>query len=124
MVFGEILVRVAGLVGGLFGGGEGLVAGELAARGDGYLFRGLVARLRGQVLDFADERFAVQDFAEDDVLSVQVRGRDRGDEELRAVGAFVLLSALFLRSWIVKERRRGNYLDQHWPWTAGTASRA
>jgi len=70
LVFGEVLVRVAGLVGGLFGGGEGFIAGQLAARGDGYLFRGLVAGLRGQVLDFADERFAVQDFAEDDVLSV------------------------------------------------------
>jgi hypothetical protein len=82
LVFGEIFVRVAGLVGGLFGGGEGLLAGELAARGDGYLFRGLVARLRRQILDFTDERFTVQDFAEDDVLSVKMRGRDRGDEEL------------------------------------------
>jgi len=49
---------------------ERFFAGELAAVGYEDVFSGLVAALGGKVFDFADERLAVEDFAEDDVFSV------------------------------------------------------
>lgn len=70
MVFGEVFVRVASGVGQLLGGSLGFVARQLTAVGDRYFFIGLVAGLGGQVLNFADKRFAVEDFAEDNVLAV------------------------------------------------------
>jgi hypothetical protein len=53
----------------------------------------LVAALHLEVLDFADDALAVDDFAEHYVLLVQVGCGNGGDEELRSVGA-CFLSAL------------------------------
>ena len=88
LVFGEVFVGVAGRVGGFRRGGVGFVAGELSAVGYCYVFGWLVAALGGEVLDLADDGFAVQDLAEDDVFVVQVGGCDGGDEELRAIGSY------------------------------------
>jgi hypothetical protein len=48
----------------------GLRAGEFAAVNDGYGFLGGVVFLGGEVFDLADDGFAGEDFAEDDVLAV------------------------------------------------------
>ena len=90
MVFGEIFVWVARGVGSFLVSSFCFVAGKLAAVGYGYVFGGLVTALGGKVLDFADDGFTVQDFAEDDVLAVEVGGWDGSDEELGAIGAYVL----------------------------------
>jgi hypothetical protein len=42
--------------------------------------------VRAGVFDLADEGLAIEDLAEDDVLAVEMRSGDGGDEELRAVG--------------------------------------
>jgi hypothetical protein len=49
--------------------------------------------LGGEVLDFANDGFAIQDFAEDDVLAVEVGGWDCGDEKLGTIGTYSLKSA-------------------------------
>ena len=46
----------------------------------------LVAGLRLEVLDLSHDALAVDDFAKDYVLLVQMRCIDSGDEELGAVG--------------------------------------
>jgi len=43
--------------------------------------------LHGDVFDMADDGFAGDDLAEDDVLAVEVRGRRGRDEELRTICA-------------------------------------
>lgn len=85
-VIGEVLVRVAGGVGLLGVGGKGLVAGQLTAVGNEDLLLGLIAGSGAQVLDLADNRLAVEDFAKDNVLAVEVGCGHGGDEELGAVG--------------------------------------
>lgn len=85
-VIGEVLVRVAGSIGLLGVGGKGFVASQLAAVGNENLLLGLVAGSSAQVLDLADNGLAVEDFAKDNVLAVEVRCGNGGDEELGAVG--------------------------------------
>lgn len=46
----------------------------------------LTARVGAVRLDFLDEVLTRTDLTEDDVLAVEPRGNDSGDEELRAVG--------------------------------------
>ena len=52
----------------------GFRAAELSAVGYDYFFGGLIAGFSGEILDFADDRFAIQDFAEDYVLAIEVGG--------------------------------------------------
>jgi hypothetical protein len=54
---------------------------------DGSVVPRLIAALSLQVLDLAHDALAVDNLAIDDVLLVEVRCGDGGDEELRAVGA-------------------------------------
>lgn len=61
---------------------------ELAALGDLDCLGRLVARALGHVLDLVDDLEALEDLAEDNVLSVEPGGDGGGDEELRAVGVF------------------------------------
>ena len=86
MVFGEVFIGVASRVRDPLGSLFGFVAGELTAVGDDYIFLGLVTTLSGEILDLADDGFAGENFAEDDVLPIEVRGWDRGDKELGAIG--------------------------------------
>lgn len=87
-VIGEVFEGVAGGIRLLDVGFEGFFAGELATVGDeGFLF-GLVARSGAEVLDLADDGFAVEDFTEDDVLAVEVGGGNGGEKELGAVGVW------------------------------------
>jgi hypothetical protein len=46
----------------------------------------LVVGVRPQLFDLADGALAAEDLTKNDMLSVQVRGRNGGDEELTAVG--------------------------------------
>lgn len=85
-VLGEVLVGVAHGVGLLHVGSEGGVALELTTVGDEGFLLGLVAGLGRQVLDLANDGLAVEDFAKDNVLVVEVGGGNGGDEELGAVG--------------------------------------
>lgn len=50
--------------------------------------QGLVTRLRLEVFDFAHDALAVDDFAEDYMLLVEMWCRDSRDEELTSVRAF------------------------------------
>ena len=70
-----------------------LVACELAALGYDNILGGLVAALGGEILDFSDNGFAIQDFTENNMLAVEVRGRDSCDEELGSIGAYLPKSA-------------------------------
>lgn len=56
---------------------------------------GLVAGGGLEVLDLAHDALAVDDLSEDDVLLVEVGGRDGGDEELGAVGSYCEISTPF-----------------------------
>jgi hypothetical protein len=47
----------------------------------------LVAALGLQVLDLPHDALAVDDLSVDDVLLVEMRCRDGGDEELRSIGS-------------------------------------
>jgi hypothetical protein len=85
-ILGEVFVRVTEVIRGFCVGGEGSVASKLAAVDDDGGFAGLVSAFGLEVLDLADDGLAVEDFAEDDVLVVEVGGGYRGDEELGAVG--------------------------------------
>lgn len=87
-VLGEVFVGVAEGIGLLDISTEGFVSGELATVGDDGFFRGSVASFGADVFDLADDGFAVEDFAKDHVLTVQMRRRDSGDEKLRAVGVW------------------------------------
>lgn len=69
-ILGEILILVASSIRGFGVCGLGFGAFELAAIGDGYIFCRLIAAFGGEVLDFANDGFAGEDFAEDDVLAV------------------------------------------------------
>jgi len=51
--------------------------------------------LGGQILDFADDGFTGEDFAEDDMFAVKVGGGDGGNEKLGAVGACAMVSSAF-----------------------------
>lgn len=59
---------------------------ELAALGDLNCLGRLVARALGHVLDLVDDLEALEDLAEDNVLSVEPRGNGGGNKELRSVG--------------------------------------
>jgi hypothetical protein len=87
-VFGEVLVGVAKGVGLLHVGSDGGVTLELAAVGNESLLCGAVAGLGGKVLDLSNDGLAVKDLSEDDMLAVEVRGRNGGYEELGAVGVW------------------------------------
>jgi hypothetical protein len=113
LIFGEIFVSIASGIGCSLVSGLSLVACELAAVCYDDVFGGLVATLGGEVLDFADDGLAVQDFAENDMFPVEMGGWDRGDEELGAVGAYVPKSVnvnLNLGQRIMKKKL---YQDQH-----------
>lgn len=87
-VFGVVLVGVAHGVGLFDVGLLGVFAGELAAVGDEGFLGGFVAGFGFEVFDLPDDGFAVEDFAEYDVLSVEVGGGHGCDEELGAVGVW------------------------------------
>jgi hypothetical protein len=87
-VLREVLVRVAESIRLLHIGSEGRIASELAAVGNEGLLCRTVAGLGGKVLDLADDRLAVKNLSEDNVLAIEVRGRHGGYEELRAVGVY------------------------------------
>ena len=59
---------------------------ELAALGDLDCLGRLVARALGHVLDLVHDLEALEDLAEDNVLSVEPGGDGGGNEELRSVG--------------------------------------
>jgi hypothetical protein len=69
-IFRKVFVLIASGVRGFLVSYFGFGTRELAAGGYGYVFCGLVAALRGEVFDFADEGFAGEDFTEDYVLAV------------------------------------------------------
>ena len=82
IVFVHIAVARRGLV------QRGVVLRELpAVHNDARLDGHVPARGLG-VLDRAHDRLAADDLAEDDVLAVEVRRWDGGDEELGAVGVW------------------------------------
>ncbi len=82
---------------------------KLTAVCDDYFFGGFVARLGGEVLDFADQRFAIEYFTEDDVLSVEMGSGNCGDEELGAIGACVgyLLAVVLKLEACLLSRQKG-----------------
>ena len=59
----------------------------LVLTNDGGVVPWLVAALGLQVLDLSHDALAVDDLSVDDVLLVEMRCRDGGDEELRSIGA-------------------------------------
>jgi hypothetical protein len=93
LVFGEVFVRIASGVRSFLVGRLCFVARELAALSYDNVFGGFVAALGREVLNLAYDGFAVQDFAKDNVLAVEMRGGDRGYEELRTIGAYSPKSA-------------------------------
>jgi len=58
----------------------------LVLTNDGGIVPWLVAALGLQVLDLSHDALAVNDLSVDDVLLVEMRCRDGGDEELRSIG--------------------------------------
>jgi len=91
LILREVFKGVAGRVGNFLCGFVVVFACELAAVDDGGIVDGLVAALGLEILDLADDALAVDDFAEDDVLVVEMGCRDGGDEELRAVRSWISL---------------------------------
>ena len=80
-------------------------------------------RVGADSLDGADDLhrldIASGDTAEDDVLAVEPRGNDGGDEELGAVAAARLATEL-VKVGLLKLTCWG----RRWPWTGGRACRA
>jgi hypothetical protein len=58
------------------------------------LLQWFVAALCLEVLDCSDDAFAVDDFAEDDMLLVEMWCQNGSDEELRAIGAYLHVSSI------------------------------
>ena len=91
----------------LLPGGHGWPCSHLTALRDGYIeVRHVLAAVpRLGHLHLLDDVHAIHDLPEDDVLAVEERRGDRGDEELRAVGigASVLVAAacvsMYTRPW-------------------------
>lgn len=83
---------------------------ELAALGDLDCLGRLVARALRHVLNLVDDLEALEDLAEDNVLSVEPRGDGGGDKELRTVGVLsgvghacrkIFVSNLFLVTYVM-----------------------
>lgn len=82
LVFGPVFIWVAGGVRNLLGGFVIVVAAQLAAVIDCGIVPWLVTALGLKVLDLSDDALAVDHFAEDDVLIVEMWCGDGCNEEL------------------------------------------
>lgn len=87
-----------------------VVTFELAAVFNQALPRWLVV-LYSLVFNLAYNRLACFDFAKDNVLAIQMWGLDRGEEELRSIGACRSHQTMCFR----KLELLSSYLVQRWP---------
>lgn len=109
------------------GGGESDLFLGTAVDDDGLELQLDLASAGSSVLKFSDNVHAllVRDLTKDDMLAIQPRGNDGGDEELRAVAVSSSLSVLFFVQTFLGGERSCFYCltcwVPRWPWTKDQA---